>query len=466
MESNRVRVLPVLLILGILPACGGGEEGAGGGVASGPSGSAGTSCSSLQGRSLGGARVTSAVEATVGSTPACVIAGRVDPAVLFELTIPCDWNGKLLYLGTGGFGGSIPKPTAVPSPGVLGDAACDGRGAGYAVVASDTGHSSAGGFEANWVLSSPEVVDDFGYRAVHVVQQAAREIVRTRTGQAVNRAYFEGCSNGGREGLMNAQRYPADFDGIIARAPVVNLTGLMTSGNAIARRLAVAGASPGRDKLLLLGSAQSSACDDLDGLADGIIALPVSCAGVVDTLRCPAGTDATDCLTDAEIATFRHVRSPTPLPYAQVNGLTDYPGYPPGHEQEFLSWPLWLLDGAPAANPPLLPLKLNSQDQFFRYFVAGNAGANPMQMVISDYAPALERESRRLDATDANLGPFFERGGKLILWHGVADPAISVNSTTAYAEAVRASRGVQAGTSMRYYTAPGVLHCAQGPGAV
>lgn len=464
MESSLVRVLPIHFFLVMLTACGGGEEGAGG-VAGGPSGAAGASCISLEGRSLGGARITSAVEATVGGTPACVVAGRVDPAILFELTIPCDWNGKLLYLGTGGFGGSIPKPTTAPSPGVLGDATCDGRGAGYAVVASDTGHSSAGSFEASWVLSSPEVVDDFGYRAVHVVQQAAREIIRTRTGQAVTRAYFEGCSNGGREGLMSAQRYPADFDGIIARAPVVNLTGLMMSGNAIARRLAVAGARPGRDKLLLLGSAQSSACDDLDGLADGIIALPASCAGVIDALRCPAGTDAPDCLTDAEIATFKQVRSPTPLPYAQVDGLTNYPGYPPGYEQEFLSWSLWMLDGAPAANPPLLPLKLNSQDQFFRYFVAGNAGANPLQMALSDYAPALERESRRLDATDPNLGAFFDRGGKLILWHGVADPAPSINSTTAYAEAVRAARGVQAGTSMRYYTSPGVLHCAQGPGA-
>jgi Tannase and feruloyl esterase len=245
MESSLVRVIPIHFFLVMLSACGGGEEGAGG-VAGGPSGAAGSSCSSLEGRSLGGARITNAVEAAVGGTPACVVAGRVDPAILFELTIPCDWNGKLLYLGTGGFGGSIPKPTTAPSPGVLGDATCDGRGAGYAVVASDTGHSSAGGFEASWVLSSPEVVDDFGYRAVHVVQQAAREIVRTRTGQAVTRAYFEGCSNGGREGLMSAQRYPADFDGIIARAPVVNLTGLMMSGNAIARRLAVAGARPGR----------------------------------------------------------------------------------------------------------------------------------------------------------------------------------------------------------------------------
>jgi hypothetical protein len=460
---RRPGEVAALLLLLFLQACGGGDggstDGGGGGTP------AGTSCASLAGRSIGGAQVISASDTVVGVTNACVVTGRMDPSINFELTIPCDWNGKLLYLGTGGFGGAIPKATTTSSPGMLGDATCDGKGTGYAIVADDTGHTGAGAFDSNWVLTSPALLDDFAFRSVHVVQAAAREIVRTRTGQAVTRAYFEGCSNGGREALISAQRYPTDFDGIVARAPVVDMTGLMTAGNRFARQLALPGARPSRDKMLLLGSAQLAACDATDGLADGIIGLPSTCATVIDTLRCPAGTDAPDCLTDAEIDAFKTVRSATPLPYAQANNLATYPGYPPGHEQEFLSWSLWILDGAPTASPPVPPLKLNSQDQFLRYFIAGNTSADPLQMVLANFAPAFERESRRLDATNPDLGPFFSRGGKLILWHGLADPALSVNDTTAYVDAVRALRGAQADASMRYYTSPGVLHCAQGPGA-
>jgi feruloyl esterase len=448
----------------VLPACGGGDDSAsaGGGGAPTPTG---TSCASLANRNIGGAQITGAGDMLVGAANACVVTGHVDPAINFELTIPCDWNGKLLYLGTGGFGGAIPKATATGSPGMLGDATCDGKGTGYAIVADDTGHPGTGSFEASWVLASPAVVDDFAFRSVHVVQAAAREIVRIRTGQAVSRAYFEGCSNGGREALISAQRYPADFDGIIARAPVVDMTGLMTAANRFARQLAQPGARPSRDKLQLLGSAQLAACDATDGLADGIIGLPSTCAAVLDSLRCPAGTDAPGCLTDAEIETFKTVRSETSLPYAQAHNLSAYPGYPPGHEQDFGSWPVWILDGAPTASPPLPPLKMNSQDQFMRYFIAGNASADPLQMVLANFAPALERESRRLDATNPDLGPFFDRGGRLILWHGLADPALSANDTTAYVDAVRTSRAAQADASMRYYTSPGVLHCSQGPGA-
>jgi hypothetical protein len=463
-DAQALAAILVCLLL-VLPACGSGESGANAGGGGAPPAPTGTSCASLASRSIGGAQVISASELVVGTTQACVVAGRVDPAINFELTIPCDWNGKLLYLGTGGFGGAIPKSTATFSPGMLGDATCDGRGTGYAIVADDTGHPGAGPFNSDWVLTTPAVVDDFAFRSVHVVQAAAREIVRTRTGQAVSRAYFEGCSNGGREALISAQRYPTDFDGIVARAPLVNMTGLMTAGNRFARQLALPGARPSRDKLTLLGNAQLAACDATDGLADGIIGLPSTCAAVIDTLRCPAGTDAPDCLTDAEIDTFKTVRSATPLPFAQADNLASYPGYPPGHEQDFGSWPVWILDGLPTATPPLPPLKMNSQDQFLRYFIAGNPSVDPLQMVLANFAPAFERESRRLDATNSNLGPFFDRGGKLIVWHGSADPALSINDTTAYVDAVRGARGAQADASMRYYTSPGVLHCSQGPGA-
>jgi pimeloyl-ACP methyl ester carboxylesterase len=457
--SGRAPAPPVTLLVRIslacllLASCGGG----GGGASNPPA----VSCGGIAARTFVGAHVQSAGEASVGGTTACVVNGYVDPAIKFQLTIPCDWNGKLLYLGSGGFGGSISAATDTWSPNQLGDVACDGKNAGYAIVASDLGHEGTG---ASFVLDTPAAVDDYAFRATHVVQAAAREIIQLYKSSAVAKAYFEGCSDGGREGLIEAQRYPEDFDGIIARAPAANLTGLQTTGNAIARRLLVNGALASPTKLALLGNAQLNACDALDGLADGIISVPDACAAVIDTLRCMAG-DAPDCLTDEEIATFKVDRSPTPLPYVQVDGITEYPGYPPGYENEFLSWPLWLLDGVPFATPPQPPLKPEIQNRFFRYFIIGDPAIDPLQITLSGYAVQLERESRRSDATNPNLAPFFARGGKLILWHGLADQAISANGTRAYYENVRTAVGTQADQNMSYYTAPGVMHCRSGPGA-
>ena len=459
--SVAVRQCLLWAALMALVACGGGANSSLG--TTGPPPAAEVPCSDLAGRSVGGAELVSAIETSVGGTPSCVVDGQIDATINFQLTIPCDWNGKLLYLGSGGFGGSISPATGTLSPGMLGDANCDGQADGYAIVASDTGHQGAT-FDAEWVLSSPAAADDFAFRAVHVVQLAAREIIRANTGEGVNQAYFEGCSDGGREGLIAAQRYPDDFNGIVARAPAANWTGLMTTGNRIARRLIEDGAKPGMSKLNLLGNAQLDACDANDGLADGIISLPDSCTAVIDTLRCP-GADEPSCLTDEEISTFQLVRSPTPLPFAQADGVQSYAGYSPGHEEQFASWPLWLVDGAPFAIPPIPPLKIESQNQFFRYFIAGDPDIDPLQINLADYAVALERESRRADATNANLDPFFKRGGKLILWHGNADPAISVNDTTAYYENAVAATELEVDDNIRYYTAPGVLHCRSGPGA-
>jgi feruloyl esterase len=413
---------------------------------------------------LADGQIYSAADAMIAGVAVCVITGNLTPAVGFQVTVPCDWNGELLFQGNGGFGGSIPSPDATPSPGMLGNATCGDGTAGYAIATTNMGHT-ASAFDGSWILSNPEAVDDFAFRAVHVTAAAAHEILQMLKGRDASHAYFEGCSDGGREGLMAAQRYPQDFDGIIARAPASNLTGLHLTGNTIARRLAIQGATPSNAKLSLLGQAQQAACDGLDGLEDGIIGLPAACTGIPEMLRCPSGTDAPDCLTDEEVATFEQVRAPTPLFYAQANGLTEYPGYPPGNEESIQSWPLWLTVGVPPFAPTAPPLKMQAQDATIRYLIAGDASIDPLQVNLTDYTAAFERESLRADATDPDLAPFFNRGGKLILWHGITDPAISANGTTAYYEAVRDTVGAQADTSMRFYLAPGVLHCRGGTGA-
>jgi len=468
--SSVSRLLTMALLGALLASCGGGggssnnSTGGGGGGGGTGGGGGSTACSSLAGRALTGGQIYNAADNVIAGVPVCVVTGNLSLAVGFQLTIPCDWNGELLFQGNGGFGGSIPAPDATPSPGMLGNATCGDSTDGYAIVATNMGHTGSG-FDGSWILTYPEAVDDFAFRAVHVTIVAAHEILQMFAGHDASHAYFEGCSDGGREGLMAAQRYPEDFDGIVARAPASNLTGLQLAGNAIARRLAAPGAIPSDAKLSLLGQAQLAACDGLDGLEDEMIGLPGACTGIPESLRCPAGTDAPDCLTDAETATIELVRSPTPLFYAQANGLTEYPGYPPGNEALPLSWPLWLTVGVPPVNPTAPPLRLQAQDATIRYLIAGDANVDPLQVNLADYTAAFERESQRMDATDPNLAPFFDRGGKLILWHGLTDPAISSNNTVAYYEAVRSTVGAQADASMRFYTAPGVLHCRGGTGA-
>src|SRR5262245_10193229 len=280
---------------------------------------------------------------TASGFEVCILSGAVSRpnttrVANFKLNIPSRWNGKLLFRGGGGFDGVI--STITYSPGTLAH--------GFADVATDMGHQDNGVDEA-WALNDPDAVEDYAFAAIPDVRETAISILcdddSVTAGMCpLERVYFEGCSNGGRSALLAAQRTPDLFDGVIARAPVLQWPGLAVAANRIAKRIAVQPLSTA--KLATVDAAQLAACDALDGITDGVIGHPFDCAFDPDSLRCTNG-DATDCLTDGELETLATVRSPTPLPFPQHDGLAEHPAYPVATIGNPLAWPLWLQGLAP-----------------------------------------------------------------------------------------------------------------------
>jgi feruloyl esterase len=375
----------------------------------------------------------------------CQVQGHVDTGIGFEVRLPTGWNGKLYFQGSGGFAGNIPAP----GPGLV---------SGYAVATTDTGHQGAvpgPATDASWALNNPDRQIDFAYRAVHVATVAAKQIVQAFYGRPPARSYFEGCSTGGRQALMEAQRYPADFNGIIAGAPALDQTGAVVAENWNAQALHVAPLP--MDKVSLLAGEVLAECDAKDGLVDGLIGDPRRCRFDPGTLQCPAG-DAPDCLTPEQVRTVRMMYS------GPVNSQGDriYLGFPQGHEDGADGWPLWI-----TGNGTATPRAFAFQDQFLHFFIFGptfdtltfNFDTDPARL-----APAAEF----LNATNPDLSVFEANGGKLIMWQGWSDPNLtpfrSVRYFLATVDAFGAGNAEDRARFFRLFMAPGVHHCSGGPG--
>jgi Tannase and feruloyl esterase len=405
------------------------------------------SCLMLSGKSIGGAQLgTTAVVAASATAPEyCRVPGLIAPKLNFELRLPTRWNGKLHYGGGGGYNGAIP-PANLPA-----------LNQGYAQVSSDSGHQGSA-LDASFIQNDPQAAQLFGSLSVPTVTATALEVVRARYGRFPSRSYFEGCSNGGREGLMNAQRYPWLFDGIIARAPAYNWVGIMGAFNRTAKALAAPGGAMSPAKVSLLSNAVLAACDAQDGVADGVVSRPQACSFDAHVLRCPGGSDAgNSCLSDAQLAVVDSWTQPTSI----SGGSYNYPGWPlSGNENDPAAWGAWVSSGTSA-------LQFLFQDTTVKYYLAGNPAANSLTYDFNSNPAALFGLSALNDATNANLHPFLGSNGKLMLWHGGNDSALSVRATTDYYNKVVAAVGGQANADqfVRYYVAPGVDHCAGGPGA-
>jgi feruloyl esterase len=406
----------------------------------------GRDCASLAGQSLGGATLSAAIVVPASATLAehCKVTGLIEPKLNFELRLPRDWNHKLHYGGGGGYDGVIP-PVDAPA-----------LNAGYAQVSSDSGHQ-ASPLDASFALNDPHAAQLFGSLSVPTVMGAATEIVRVHYGSRARRAYFEGCSNGGREALINVQRHPALFDGVISRAPAYNWIGLMGAFNRTAKALAAPGGAISAAKTATLAGAVRAACDGLDGVVDGVVSNPAACHFDPKTLRCPGGADSGDsCLSDAQLKTVASWTSPVSF----AGGTYSNTGWPlSGNEDAPAAWDLWTT-GTPS-------LQFLFQDTTVKNYLARNPAANSLTYDFDSDIGALSAMSALNDATNPNLHPFLAAGGKLILWHGGNDSALSVKSTTAYYQRVVAAMGGQSNTDqfVRFYTAPGVNHCGGGPGA-
>lgn len=431
-----------------LAACGGHDE------AAAPTANAEQACAALAGKTLAGAAIAAAttVAATTAEPLYCKVSATIAPQLHLELRLPQQWNGKLYHEGGGGYNGAIPP---------LRGLALKALQQGYATVHSDSGHTGDG-LSAAFALNDPLAASLFGHAAVPAVSSSAREMVRAAYGKAPDKAYFEGCSEGGREALMAAQRNPGLFDGIIARAPGYNWTGFMGHWNRNAKSVAAPGGQFSAAKLGLLAQAVRAACDANDGIADGIVSHPQACRFDPAVLRCAGGADGGDtCLSDAQLAV---VQSRTSSASFADGAYTSAPLALNGQEDDPVAgWEMWVTGAGNVRNA----LHFLFQDTTVKNYLARDPAQDSLVYAFASDPTALHTLSTLNDATDADLRPFQNRNARLILWHGGSDPSLSPQATTDYHQAVTAAVGGQAAADafMRYYIAPGVGHCEGGPGA-
>ena len=370
-----------------------------------------------------------------------------DSAIPIEVWMPAKgWNGRFRGQGNGGFAGSTDYTglaLAVTK--------------GYASAATDTGHEGSVG-DASWALGHPEKVIDFGYRAIHEMTVKAKAVVEAYYTAPATHTYFASCSDGGREALMEAQRFPEDYDGIIAGAPANNWTRLMATAlyNTQALTLDPQDYIPS-SKLPAIAAAVLAECDAADGVKDGVINDPRSCHFKPATMICK-GAETDQCLTAKQAHTLEVLYAGS----HDASGKKIFPGYLPGSEDGPGGWSLWITGPVPMGSAISGLAK-----GYFADMVYERADWDLKTASIEDaLKAAVAKTGPALDATDPNLKPFVSRGGKLILYHGWNDPAISALNTIEYYEAVRAATGEKlADSSVRLYLVPGMQHCAGGPGA-
>jgi feruloyl esterase len=406
----------------------------------------------------------------------CEVTLSVKPVPHSDIKVvvrmPEGWNGKLLGSGGGGWAGNITLEAPGPN---LPDGATPGLVGGYAVVQTNTGHEvgiarnpqtgrdAPNVWDTSWAVN-PAAVVDFQYRAIHVMTDAGKAIIAKYYGRPHRRAYFEGCSTGGRQALMSVQRYPKDYDGVIAGAPVYTLatqTMSLVRNQALAR--AGAGLTPAR--LKKLNDAVLAKCDALDGLADGIVTDPLACAFDPAEVQCEvgsAGSDA-DCLLRNQVAALREL-------YGTIKDPTGATVSYPLMRGSELSWSRYISVEHVATEADYLNGAAGAGLGGLRSLVFGDASFNLAKFDAQKDFQVLRRSdfAKGYEARDPDISVFVNGGGKLLMWHGMYDPGPSVVATTEYyleMKRVTAPKVKALDSSVRYFIAPGVYHCRGGPGA-
>jgi hypothetical protein len=361
-----------------------------------------------------------------------------DSEIHFEVWVPsAGWNGKFEQIGNGGFAGSIPYQwmTHVLS-------------LGYAVAGTDDGHQAKDGTDASWALDHPEKVKDYGWRAISETAFASKLIVRRLTSRTPVKSYFAGCSDGGREALIMAQRFPTYFDGIIAGAPAYAMTRLLTGG---ALRAAELGGTIERMPAPQLALLQRHALQNC-GTGAAYLKDPRQCHVDLAALKCAAGQTDT-CLTDAQIDTARVLYAERKDP---ANGTVLY-AVLPGAEGVKGSWDAWLTGGDDATQPAGIKFTWN----YLAYMVMNDPKLELGKVTEADLVRGERRYAPIMDSDNPDLSVFKAHGGKLIQYHGWNDPAIPPGYSLEYRERM-AAKTADAGSFYRLYMVPGMLHCRGG----
>jgi feruloyl esterase len=359
--------------------------------------------------------------------------------------LPKQWNGRLVGYGGGGWAGNVALQT------VAADVA-----RGYATMQTDGGHPSPAAFDATWTApgGKPDAaaLTDFSWRGVHQMTVTGKQVAQRYYGRAQDVALFSGCSTGGRMALMEAQRFPEDYNGIVAGAPVYSLRVQLGE---IYRDwvFTQTGAALPPASIKLVHDAVLAACDTLDGVKDGIVSDPRACRFDPAVLRCKPGQAADSCLSGAQVTAVRRVYEEVKAPDGRVYV---YP-YSRGSEPGWGSFQNVIADADAAGKARDLALREVMFGDPALSFAAFDVQRDSAKAEAGAFA-------KEYEADNPDLRPFLSRGGKLILWHGLDDPGPSPWGTVAYNARMRAATGAVAASNTRLFLAPGVLHCGGGPG--
>ncbi len=377
----------------------------------------------------------------------CRVSATLKPSsdsdIKIEVWLPAQgWNGKLQANGNGGWTGSIAPATLAA-----------GVERGYASAMTDTGHQ---GGSASFALGHPEKLIDFGYRSTHEMTIAAKAVIRAYYGQSPKLSYFTGCSAGGRQGLMEAQRFPEDYDGIVAGSPGSNWSGRAMLAVWVAQAVHSDEASyipPA--KYPLIHAAALAACDEQDGVKDGVIENPMLCKFDPKVLECKgADGDAPDCLTAPQVEAVRKIYSPV---LNRRTGAAIVPGFSPGSE---LGW-------ATMGGPQPLGLGID----LFRFVVFQEPNWDFRKFDFDEDVARTVKASEMLNSIDPDLRKFSAHGAKLIQYHGWSDPQIAPQNSVAYYQTVLDKLATNKMTASdvagfyRLFMVPGMAHCGGGDGA-
>ncbi len=387
----------------------------------------------------------------------CRVIATVLPEVGFEVWLPTQWNRKYIGVGNGGLAGNIVY-TAMFDP----------VNRGYAVSSTDTGHVGVNTNDGSWALGHMDRIINYGQRGVHEMALASKAIIKAYYTAAPAHSYFQGCSYGGKQALTEVQRYPNDFDGVIAGDPANWLTRHYSGGHIwMAQAVEGDGWLP-PNKVQLLADVVNAACDVLDGVKDGVLNDPRRCHFDPALLQCKNGESPT-CLTGAQVAAVRKIWAGP----RDAEGQQLYPGLEPGGEAGPGGWVQWVTGTSPGFGGHTglgLP--------FMKYIVYENPQWDYRTLRYDPPAPGLESDVEYIDdkvgrifnAIDPDLRPFRANGGKLLQYHGWSDPDIPpVNSINYYESVVRRVGGRTYSLRdtkefYRLFMVPGMQHCTGGPG--
>lgn len=392
----------------------------------------------------------------LGRKAHCRVEATIDVETHIVALFPDEWNGRFLMGGAGGFAGAVENQyeSSVHE--------------GYATVGTDAGHTASFQLMADWALHNDRRVEDYGHRAVHRTAEVTKALIVAYYGRAPEKSYFIGCSNGGREALKEAQRYPGDFDGIVAIAPWINplewstaairtLQAQYPTGNFNAPVVTT-------DVLKLLATKVTESCDALDGVRDGVLENPDACTFKIASLpACANDVSGSGCVTRAQRAALTAVT--TPLSAGASPAQVRYPGFPFGDESDPEGWAPWIAGPIPdmikmTAAPTV---QGTVATQFFKFLVYGDSTWRYEKYDLARAGRDGAKAAAVVAASNPDLSAFHARGGKLLLAHGWSDPALSARATIAYFNSVQQKTPL-ASSFTRLFLLPGVLHCGGGSG--